>query len=273
MHQKAKKQPKAPPIIAAPRAAIYLRVSTEEQASDGFGLDVQRERCRAQAVVKGWVVAGEYADEGLSGTKDERERPGLAALLAAVAEQQIDAVIILSLDRLGRKARITLDLVDRIVAAGVDLVSCKESLDTTTAAGRLVVGFFAIIAQWERDNIVERTTAGRNVRGRKDGEKGGRLPYGYKRTEQGIAIDRERAAVVRAIFRDRERRHHGSQQIAATLNSRGILGPRGGKWFASSVLEILSHAEAYRGGLRGDSPVPWPVILETQAALNRNDRS
>lgn len=261
MQQKAKKQAKAP-VQATIRAGVYLRVSTEEQASEGYGLDVQRRRCRAMAEVKGWSVAREFADEGLSGTVDERGRPALAALLVAVEAKEIDAVIILALDRLGRKARIILNLVDRITEAGAELVSCKESLDTTTPAGRFVLTIFAALAQLERDNIVERTTGGRDERGKRDGEKGGRLPYGYKRTEHGISIDRERAAIVRAIFRDRERKHHGSQAIAATLNARGLLGPRGGQWYASSILEILKNAAAYRGGPRGESPIPWPRILD-----------
>src|SRR5689334_7380029 len=119
------------------RAAIYIRVSSEEQVS-GYGLDVQRERCRAQATAKGWSIAGEYEDAGISGTKDATQRPGLAGLVAAAEIGQIDAVIVLALDRLGRRTRIVLDLVDQLAAASVDIVSCKESLDTTTPAGRFV---------------------------------------------------------------------------------------------------------------------------------------
>src|SRR5262245_25772148 len=92
-------------LSTATRAAIYLRVSTEEQASDGYGLAVQRERCRAMATVKGWSIVAEFNDEGISGTKDASGRPGLAALLAAAEAGEIDAVIVLALDRLGRKTR------------------------------------------------------------------------------------------------------------------------------------------------------------------------
>ena len=182
-------------------AAIYLRVSTEEQVS-GYGLDVQRERCLAMATVKGWAVEPIhiYADEGISGTKDASARPGLAALLAAAEIGNIRAVIVLALDRLGRKTRLVLDLVDTLAASHVQLVSCKESLDTSTPAGAFVLTMFAALAQLERDTIVERTTAGRNARGRKDGEKGGRVPYGYLRTSEGIVIDPERARIVQAML-------------------------------------------------------------------------
>lgn len=83
-----------------PSAAIYVRVSTEEQAKSGYGFDVQQERCAAMATAKGWTVdlTHMYADEGISGTKTAAERPGLAALLHAVAAGRIHAVIVLALD-------------------------------------------------------------------------------------------------------------------------------------------------------------------------------
>ena len=251
-----KKQSELVSAAETTRAAIYIRVSSEEQVS-GYGLDVQRERCRAQAIAKGWSIAGEYEDAGISGTKDATQRPGLAGLIAAAEIGNIDAVIVLALDRLGRRTRIVLDLVDQLSAAGVDIVSCKESLDTTTPAGRFVLTMFAAIAQLERDNIVERTTAGRNVRGLKDGEKGGRVPYGYTRGPAGLVIDEDAAGIVRRIFRLRAD-HHTLRDIASILTTPS---PRGGAWFASGVREILINEPAYRGGCRGESSERWPVIL------------
>lgn len=239
------------------RAAIYLRVSTEEQVS-GYGLAVQAERCRAQAVAKGWeAIEPVYADEGISGTKDASERPALAALLADMRAGRFDAVIVLALDRLGRKTRIVLSLVDELAACNVALVSCKESLDTSTPQGAFVLTMFAALAQLERDTIVERTTAGRNARGKVDGEKGGRVPFGYVRAPDGPQIEETRAALVRVIF---QRRAAGAtlRSIAAGLPSPS---PYGGRWFASSVREILKNEPAYRGGPRGASAQPWPAIL------------
>lgn len=238
------------------RAAIYLRVSTGEQVS-GYGLDVQRERCRAQIIAKGWTLAGEYEDAGITGTKSTEARPGLAGLIAAAEIGQIDAVVVLALDRLGRRTRIVLDLVDQLSAAGVDLVSCKESLDTSTPAGRFVLTMFAALAQLERDNIVQRTTDGRNERGKKDGEKGGRLPYGYTRGPAGLAIDPDAAGVVRRIFRLRANRHT-LRQIAEIMRGPS---PRGGGWYASGVRDVLLNESAYRGGARGESSERWPAIL------------
>jgi len=240
-------------------AAIYLRVSTEDQA-EKYGMDVQNEKCRAMATVKGWPVAAAFRDDGISGTVDEKERPGLAALIAAAEAGQINALIVAALDRLGRKTRIVLDLVEKLVACGVEIVSCKENLDTSTPAGQFVLTIFAGLAQLERDTIVERTTAGRNARGRKDGEKGGRIPLGYYRAENGVQVNPVDATIVRRIF---ARRWQGQTltTIAQGLNQDRIKTPRGRKWHASSVREVLENETIYRGGRRGVSPMTWPVIL------------
>ena len=247
------------------RAALYLRVSTEEQA-EKYGLDVQRERCEAMATVKGWEIAHTFTDDGVSGTLDESERPGLSALMTAAENGEIDAVIALSFDRLGRKTRIVLDTIDRLTAMGVEVVSCKENLDTGSPQGQFVLTIFAGLAQLERDTIVERTTAGRNARGKLDGERGGRVPLGYVRTiddkgnTDGVAIDEGTAPIVRNIFWWRQ--HENTlREIAGKLNEQGIPTPRGCKWHASSVKAVLDNEDKYRGGWRGASTMRWPAIL------------
>jgi site-specific DNA recombinase len=243
------------------RAAVYVRVSTGDQAEDGYGLDVQLQRDTAQIVAKGWKQAGVYEDLGISGTKDENERPGLAALLADARAGKFDALVVLALDRLGRKTRLVLELVEKLAEAGVDLVSCKESLDTSTPQGRFVLTLFAALAELERDSIVERTTAGRNERGRQDGERGGRVPMGYIRADHSrIEIDPQRAGLVRRMFAMR-RSGMTLLAIAAQLNSEAITTMRGHRWHASSVREVLENESIYRGGHRWQSDVRWPVIL------------
>jgi site-specific DNA recombinase len=160
-----------------------------------------------------------------------------------------------------RRARsaLVLELVETITAAGVELVSCKEQLDTSTPTGRFVLTMFAGLAALERDTIVERTTAGRDQRGKIDGEKGGRLPYGYKRTPAAVEIDEEAARVVRHIFSLKATSPSASlRALAAQLDGSG---PRGGRWSAETVRIVLGNEEAYRGGPRGDSAVCWPAIL------------
>jgi len=250
------------------KAAIYLRVSTEEQVQDGYGLDVQRERCRAQAIAKGWEIVQEFTDEGVSGTKDATGRPGLAAMLEAAQTHSIDAVIVLALDRLGRKTSLVLNLVEQLALTNVALVSCKESLDTSTPQGQFVLTMFAALAQLERDTIVERTTAGRNERGKVDGEKGGRLPMGYVRAPGGaILIDTSAAQTVNKIF-SLKRQGLSLRKIADHLNSSATPSARANhpryadsRWHASNVSDVLKNESAYRGGKRGQSEVRWEPIL------------
>lgn len=252
------------------RVASYLRVSTEDQADSGLGIAAQRTRCYAMSEVKGWPKPTVYADEGISGTKDEAKRPALHRLLEEARSGNLDAVIILSLDRLGRKTRLVLDLVEEFATYNVALISCKESLDTSTPQGQFVLTMFAALAQLERDITVQRTTDALTERGKIDGEKGGRVPYGYsrlfemreeKRVCVGVEIDEEKAGIVRRIFA-MDKRGASLRDIAEKLNTEGIRGPRGGKWYASTIDAIIKNAGDYRGGKRGASQVRWPVIIK-----------
>ncbi len=245
------------------RVCAYLRVSTEEQARSGLGLGAQQARVVAMATVKGWPAPELFIDEGISGTKDTRKRPALARLMTLAAAGEVDAIIINSLDRLARNTRLTLDLVDELNRYGVTLVSCKEALDTTTPQGQFFVTVIAGMAQLERDMISDRTKAALAEHSRRDGESGGRLPYGYVRAEDGVKIDREQARVVRRVFAQRAE-GVTLMEIAARLNKRGVSSPQGRRWYASSVAAVLANEIYYRGGLRGASVLRWPVILKDQ---------
>lgn len=246
----------------AAAVAAYVRVSTDEQARSGLGLAAQRSRCAAMALVKDWPEPVFYADEGISGTKGLRQRPGLARLLEEVRAGRYRAVIILSLDRLARRTRLVLELVEELTSCGVALVSCKESLDTATPQGQFVLTMFAALAQLERDLIADRTRAALAEIDHRDGDRGGRLPHGYVRLDERIVIDRKAANAVRRIF---ALRASGLplRAIAAQMNKHGA-SPRGGTWAHTSVKEILDNRAAYEGGLRGNTKARWPVILKAE---------
>lgn len=251
--------------------AAYLRVSTEEQADSGLGLAAQKTRCDAMATVKGWPLPTYYEDAGISGAKAIEKRPALLRLMHNVRDKKIDIVIILSIDRLARDTRIILSISEELRNAGVNLVSCKESIDTTTPHGNLYFTITAALAQFERELIAQRTKDALTEKGKQDGEKGGRTPYGYVRTfavnEQkenkstGVQIDQKQADVVRYIFSLRLDRHYSMQAIAEALNAKKIISPRGSLWYASGVREILLNEQDYRGGFRGTSSVMWPAIV------------
>jgi site-specific DNA recombinase len=243
--------------------AAYIRVSTEDQAESGLGMDAQRTRCKAMAQVKGWSEPSFYIDDGISGTKEVDKRPGLLKLMEDIRIGKINAVIIPSLDRLGRKVYIVINLVEEFRQYNVALVSCKESLDTSTPQGQFVLFMFAALAQLERDLIAQRTVDALDERGKRDGEKGGRMPYGYRRIFEiqgvkrvciGIQVDQDAAKIVRRIFTLHK---HGAslREIADKVSN-------GKQWRHSSIVEILRNRNIYKGCRRGESDVYWPVILK-----------
>ena len=249
------------------QVAAYLRVSTDEQRESGLGIAAQRTRVLGMAAAKGWPAPVEYADEGVSGTKEAKDRPALAHLLADVRAGKVDAVIVLSLDRLGRRTQIVLSLVETFNTAGVNLVSCKESLDTSSAQGQFVLTMFAALSQLERDLIAQRTRDALAELDRTTGDRGGRIPYGYVRSADALArVHPDAAAIVRRIFA-LHRRGESLRQIAQRLNDSGAPAPRGGDtWRHTSIAEILANRAAYLGGQRGASARRWPAILGKQAA-------
>lgn len=265
-----RKQDKQAEKAGAKRVAAYLRVSSEEQAESGLGLEAQLMKCSAMAQVKEWPEPTIYRDDGISGAKDASARPGLASLLRDARGGRLDAVIIKSLDRLGRRTRLVLELVDDLAAHNVSLVSCQEALDTTTPQGQFVLTIFAAIGQLERDQIAERTRAALSALKVRDGQAGGKLPYGYQRTgksgTESVTILAPEAATVRRIF---EERANGTplRRIARMLTEAGLSAPRGGPvWRHTAVDSILSNEEAYRGGVRGGTH-RWPVLLDTDYPL------
>ena len=248
--------------------AAYLRVSTDMQARSGLGRDAQLAKVEAMATVKGWPAPRLYVDDGLSGAKETRDRPELARMMAAAAAGEVDAIIINSIDRLARKARLTLELAEEMTRYGVTLVSCKESIDTATPAGQMILAVLAAMAQFERDLTSERTIAALAEHSRRDGESGGRLPYGYVRLEDGVQVDRDQARVVRRIFTWRAE-HLTLRAIAKRLNDRKYASPQGKHWYHSSVAAVLANVDYYRGGLRGASVLRWQVILREQSEKER----
>jgi DNA invertase Pin-like site-specific DNA recombinase len=116
-----------------------------------------------------------------------------------------------------------------------------------------MLGIFAVLAQFERDLVSQRTTDALSERGKKDGEKGGRLPYGYRRTDKGIVTNREEAKVVRRIYK----LHKQGQSLREI--AKAISGEK--QWQHSSIAEILRNEAAYKGAKRGESDIRWPAIL------------
>lgn len=256
------------------KAAIYIRVSTTEQATQGYGQESQLSMCEAYCKAFGLEIVQTYYDSGVSGTKPLTEREGLNSLLSDIPTKGIETIVTASLDRIGRKSSIVLSIWDLLDKMGIAIVTVKERIDTSTPSGKLHRTMLAAIAEFERDNIVQRTTDGRNERAKIDGDKGGKVPFGYDRiiqTLSNIVINEEQSKVVQKIF-DLHSTGLSLNKIAAYLTNEGIPTPKNGKkWYAKTVSIILSQEPIYKGSNRGDSEYQYPVILEGERGQN-NDR-
>jgi site-specific DNA recombinase len=177
-------------IILAMKAIGYVRVSTEKQADFGVSLEAQSEKVRAMAVVQGAGLMEIIIDAGESAKS--LNRPGMARLMSLVDSGAVDTVIIAKLDRLTRRVKDLAELLERFTRRGVSLVSVAESLDTGTAAGRLVLNIMTAVSQWEREAIGERTRDAMRHK-RANGERVGTVPFGYQMAADSLHLEADTA--------------------------------------------------------------------------------
>ena len=180
------------------RAALYIRVSTDRQAEEGYSIEVQTERLEAYTkTFDGDVQYELYIDDGFSGAS--LERPAMQRLIADAENGVVTHILVLKLDRLSRSQKDTLHLIEDVfLPHNVAFVSVQESFNTATAFGRAVVGILSVFAQLERENIYERTRSGMQKRveaGYWPG--GGGVPFGYDYDpEKGIPDPRREFELV-----------------------------------------------------------------------------
>lgn len=201
------------------RFAIYVRVSTEEQVH-GFSIDVQKDRLAAYCKSQGWDDPELYIDDGYTGTN--MNRPALKRLIRNCNAGQISSVVVYKLDRLGRKQKDVLHLLEDVFEKNnVAFKSATEPFDTATSLGKAMLGVLAVFAQLERDMIIERTTTGRRERIKQGKWPGGPIPFGYdwnKETEE-LIVKPEEAHIVREIF-NRYLKGHSRLSIAEWASAR-----------------------------------------------------
>jgi len=183
-------------------AAIYVRVSTEEQAEQGFSIDVQKERLMAYCKSQGWEDVKIYIDDGYTGTN--LERPAMKRMIRHIEEKKVHTVVVYKLDRLSRKQKDVLKLLEDVFEPNdVIFKSSTEPFETSTAFGKAMIGVLAVFAQLERDMIVERTTSGRRQKLSKGIWSGGRVPFGYSWNKDALKFEiiPEEAWIVKEIFK------------------------------------------------------------------------
>jgi site-specific DNA recombinase len=182
------------------RVATYARVSTQEQVQEGTSLDFQGSQLTALCQLHDWSIINSYTDPGYSGK--DGNRPGLERLLADAKIGLFDKVVIYKLDRLARNLRLLLEIEQNLKAYGVTITSVKESVDTSTGTGKMVFQMFGMIAEWERDAIVERTKSGRLQRYKDGCWAGGSVIFGYayNKGTKKLITDEMEARIIRRIY-------------------------------------------------------------------------
>jgi DNA invertase Pin-like site-specific DNA recombinase len=223
------------------QAFLYVRVSTEEQATEGISLAAQRAKGEAWAALNGYTVAQVFEDAGLSGSRADN-RPALQEALNAACKVRGAALVVFSLSRLARNTRDALDIAKRLEKAGVDLVSLSEKIDTSSASGRMVYRLMANLSEYERDQIAERTKAALQQKKRK-GERVGTVPYGWELAADGVQlVEVAEEQAVLAIVRELRSAGLSMRTIAEELTKRGIQTKKGGSTWKHSTIQGLLRA-------------------------------
>jgi site-specific DNA recombinase len=223
------------------RTVAYCRCSTDEQATHGVSLDQQRTRIEAYAVATGREVDEFIVDAGESAKS--LKRPGMIRLLEGVKDGSVGAVIVLKLDRATRSVKDLLHVIEVFGRANADLVSVSESLDTSTASGRMVVQILGVMAEFERAQLSERT-AGALAHKRRNRQVYGHAPFGFRREGDDLVEElREQWALSVA----RRMRTDGASLrcVAAWFETNGFLPSQGGQvWRKQTVAQVLGSRMA-----------------------------
>lgn len=221
----------------------YIRVSTDGQVQDGVSLEAQRARIEAWCVANSCELLQVHMDAGLSGSRADN-RPALqAALSQACARKAV--LVVYSLSRLARSTKDAILISERLAKSGADLVSLSERIDTTSAAGKMIFRMLAVLAEFERDQIAERTR-GALLHLKSQGKRiSGQIPFGFDLAEDGETLQRnpleqEAVALMAALRAD----GYSLRRIAGVLTERGIRTKTGAAWTAEAIRGILARRAA-----------------------------
>jgi DNA invertase Pin-like site-specific DNA recombinase len=204
------------------KAIAYYRVSTDEQAATGNGLDAQGAAVTAAIAARKWEPVGSYTDEARSG--GNLRRPALLDALDALDRGDANALVVAKLDRLSRSVLDFAAITERAKRRGWSVVALDVDVDTTTPAGELLANIYSSVAQWERRIIGARTSEAMQAM-KARGVRLGRPVDLPDDVRQRIAADRAAGKSLRAI--------------ADVLNTEAVPTARGGRWYASTVRAVL----------------------------------
>lgn len=222
------------------KAGLYIRVSSKQQADEGYSLEAQERKLKAYCELQGFTIGDIYKDEGISGKKVNR--PELQRLMSDIRTGRIQKVIVVKLDRISRNTRDLLNIVDELNKTNTAFICINDNIDTSTATGKMFLTILSAVAQFESDITKERTLTAKEELSRQGKFAGGNISYGYdydKDTKE-FTINEQEASIVERIF-TQCLEGKSANRIANDLNSDSISTKRGNKWYAQQVLDILNN--------------------------------
>lgn len=226
---------------------IYVRVSSQEQAKEGYSIGEQTARLKAYCEAHKWLILNVYTDGGYSG--GNTNRPALQSLINDVKKGFGDAVLVYKLDRLSRSQKDTLELIeDCFLAHGVDFISMSENFDTSTPFGKAMVGILAVFAQLEREQIRERMAMGIDARLKEGKWTGAVPPYGYDYADGMLTVNAYEAMRVKEMF-DMFCTGHQLANLSKTFTDRYKSNSAKYEWSVSKLRYMLSN-RVYVGMVR-----------------------
>lgn len=227
--------------MAKPKALGYVRVSTDEQAAKGYGLDIQRAAIRDYCKEHGLALADILSDEGISGSNGIDTRIGLADVRQRAVNGEVKAVVIYRVDRLARDLGLQEMFMTDMRRAGVEVLSVTEpDIDSEDGTRVLMRQMLGAISQYERWTIRQRMTAGQAAKRAAGGYAGGRPSYGLVAKDGALVPDpREQEAV--ALIARLHREGSSLRQIAVKLDEAGYSPKVGARWQPNQIRRILQR--------------------------------
>jgi site-specific DNA recombinase len=221
------------------QAIGYIRVSTQDQATEGVSLEAQRAKIAAWCAVNDYELVAVFEDAGISGAS-MNGREGLHAALKATTKGM--ALVTYSISRLARSTKDLLGIAETLRSRKAALVSVTEQIDTASAMGEFFFTVMGAIATLERKVTGERTKMALAHK-KKIGEVYAPTPFGYEAVEGRLREVKAEARIVAEILRRRET-GDTLAEIADDLNARGVPGKRGGRWYPSTVRYLVNRQAA-----------------------------
>ena len=248
----------------AKKVAIYCRVSTTEQAEEGYSIGEQKKLLTYECEKNGNTVYKIYSDEGISG-KNITARPALKELLNDANEGKFDSVMVWKINRIGRNLKDVLDMVDLFDRNNITFKSATEPFDTTTPGGRMHFQMVALIGEFERGTIAQNVKMGMMARAR-EGRWNGNVVIGYdlklkeyttnkKRKDTELVVNEKEAEIVRTIF-TMYSQGNGYKAIANYLNKFGYKTKKGNPFSLTAIKDILNNP-VYIGKIRYNLRPNW----------------